>query len=253
VAAMVAPRDWAVPGHARTGNCRARRTVDDRAPAVAILEMVSRGTAPCDGAAVLVCMLGEEEETDMSYADRWAKIKADFEADNKDIADEIETAKAKLKKQKDKAKPNQDKIDDLEYILANTVTIKKKKTGLTQVLPLYDKVIDKMEALVAAKHDPADAKVWRPLHQVLAKAKPAMVKANAAAQKNFGDWEDVVQRSWTKYSKHGDADATALVKRLKPKNAAARTLLDDLAKMQREMEARLRAIRSYLGSAMDKW
>jgi septal ring factor EnvC (AmiA/AmiB activator) len=194
-----------------------------------------------------------ERDDAMSYAEKWVQIKAEFEQDNKDIAEELEAAKAKLKKQKDKTKPNQDKIDDLEDMIANTVTIKKKKTGLTQLLPVYDKVLDKMDALMAAKHDPADAKVWKPLYQSLAKLRPAMTKANAAAQKNFGDWEDYAVKSWANYAKTGGSDVQKIEKRLKPKNTAARDLLNELSKMQREMAQRMAAISSYLGDSKDNW
>lgn len=189
----------------------------------------------------------------MGYADNWVQIKAKFEADNDAIAETVKKTKAKLLAEKAKTKPKDDKVKDLEAILANTAAVKKKKTGLSQVLPVYDKLLDRMDALVAAKHDPADAKVWKPLYQGVAKMRPQMDKANKAAQTIFGSWEAEAIRSYGKYAKTPDPASAPTRKILQGKNKAARILLDSLAVMQRDMIKRMMDIDKYLGTHPVRW
>lgn len=80
----------------------------------------------------------------MAYLDDWTKLKADFRRGNDALAQEIKRIKAKLKAEKKAANPDQDAIDCLDEALAQSLVLTKKKTGFSQVLPAYEKLLDKI-------------------------------------------------------------------------------------------------------------
>lgn len=187
----------------------------------------------------------------MSYLDQWNTIKKTFSDENADIQDKLKKLKEKLKKENKKDKPSTDKIEDIEALIEETVVVSKTKTGMTQVLPLYDKLLDKMEALQKAGLDPAD-KTWKVYIKALGEAGKANTKANLACQKVFGKWEEQTTRSYTRLAKTDKETGAEVKKYLTGKNYPARLLLNDLQKMQREIQARLRKIEEYVkGSGAD--
>lgn len=172
----------------------------------------------------------------MSYLEEWNDIKKKFGEENEAAAAALKKYKAKLKKELKKEEPRPFKIDALEYLTENTAVVKKTKTGFTQVLPVFDKVIPMAEKL-AEDYVLLDDQKWVPVQQALIKAGRAMAKANAAAKQIFQrveDDQDYVTARLGPGIVPGEI-RTVLVER----SEAAKHLMSDLKALQDKINKRL--------------
>jgi hypothetical protein len=189
----------------------------------------------------------------MAYLDDWKKLKADFAVENAAVKKKIEKTKADFKKEKKKGDPDLDVVEECEAALSLFVKINKSKTGLTQILPVLDAILTKMEAMVAKKVDPADKKSWS-----------LQVKALGEQNKKLAGALKVVKSTFGKYEKRGGqlAKSTAKAEKIlgKPemkfltgKTFAARVLIDGVDRILAHKGKRSEAIEAYLTPAMDNW
>lgn len=189
----------------------------------------------------------------VSYLKEWQKAKKDFEEATKDAKKELEAARKQLKKEKKKDNLDLETIEELMYAIDSEVVLRKKKTGVSPVLALYDQLLPKMEGMMQKKIDPTDKKSWGPYVKALGACRKSMQKANASVQKNYTEIKTYTSRAYGK-----DAKAIKILGANKHqivagKNREADDLIRALASIQTDMKKRLDKLHDYLREGMDSW
>jgi len=190
----------------------------------------------------------------MTYLADWKKLKKSYEEDRKDAKKVVADAKKDLKKEKKKKNPDLDMIEDLEFKLDKEIAVRRKKTGVSPALAAYEKLLDKMEQMVANKVDPEDKKSWAPYVKALGKCRQSMHQANIVMQKNHGE---VIQYT-SSYARMYQNKAEKVLgknsfQKLVGKDDASGDLIRGLEQIQMNIKGRLRAIQGYLSDGMEKW
>jgi hypothetical protein len=175
----------------------------------------------------------------MSYLEEWNEIKRAFAQENDEVIAALKKYKAELKEEKKSDRPNRITIETLEGLIRKSTVVKKTKTGMSQVLPVYDAVFPMAEALAENYVLPSDP-AWVPVQKALVKVKAANIKANKAVRAMcLKAIEDEVSPD-ERVARGQMPDQVR--KRYVDKGKAARRLLDDLTALQAKISARMAAI-----------
>jgi len=190
----------------------------------------------------------------MSYVSDWKKLKDDFEEERKNIKSRIEDKKKELKKEKKGKDPDLELIEQLESSLEKEIKIRRQKTGVSQVLAGYEKVLDKMEKMVEEKVDPANKKAWNNYVKALGTLRQSNQSAMKIMQKNLME----VRTYTSSFSRLNPKKVEKILgpreyKSFVGKNKAADDLARGLTAIQEKIKARLDAVHSYLYKGMDTW
>ena len=189
----------------------------------------------------------------MAYLDDWNTLKADFAVENSAIKKKIEKTRAELKKEKKKGDPDLDVVEECEAVLSMSVEINKSKTGLTQILPVLDAILTKMEAMVAKKVDPADKKSWNVLVKALGEQSKKVAGAYKVVVSTFGKYVQAATRMSKSTAKAEKILGKPEMKFLTGKTHAARVLIEGVKNILDHAGKRSKAVEAYLTPAMDNW
>ncbi|KJS34211.1 MAG: hypothetical protein VR70_18305 [Rhodospirillaceae bacterium BRH_c57] len=183
----------------------------------------------------------------MGYVKDWTKLKATFAESNKVAKKELLTVKNQLQKFQKKGSPDLEEIEDLEYELSLIVHVKKKKTGVTPVLRVYEKIIPEMEKMIKKKVSARNEKAWKPYIKKLGKAKTDTNKAVAFVKKQYMEVKSL-DRSYGIQCKKSKALPRQAYKRMVGKTVAASMLTSGLDDILIDVNNRIDAIAYYMRS-----
>lgn len=189
----------------------------------------------------------------MSYLKQWKDAKKTFEVASKNSKKAYEELKKEAKKLKKLNKTQEAAVANVETWVAKQDQLRKVKTGLTPVLKTYDKLLEAMEKGVQKRVPASKKSVWKPYVDALGKNKAKMSKSILIVRDNYTKLE-VETKTFYKYEA-GIREVTGkqTVKQYVGNNMHTDLLVNEITKIQTDLNKRLQDIFIYLRPGMEDW